>query len=110
MALYAIGDLHLSLGADKSMEVFGEAWQGYVGKIETALSALNEGDVLVLAGDTSWGLRPLRHPGLVFGRGGQGPRRENAQPGGFAAGDLPPGGGGAGEALLPPLPAPLSGL
>ena len=50
MALYAIGDLHLSLGADKSMEVFGEAWQGYVGKIETALSALNEDDVLVLAG------------------------------------------------------------
>ena len=48
MALYAIGDLHLSLGADKSMEVFGEAWQGYVGKIETALSALNEDDVLVL--------------------------------------------------------------
>ena len=41
MALYAIGDLHLSLGADKSMEVFGEAWQGDVGKIETALSALN---------------------------------------------------------------------
>lgn len=56
MALYAIGDLHLSLGADKSMEVFGEAWQGYVGKIETALSALNEDDVLVLAGDTSWGI------------------------------------------------------
>ena len=56
MALYAIGDLHLSLGADKSMEVFGEAWQGYVGKISTALSALNEDDVLVLAGDTSWGI------------------------------------------------------
>ena len=26
MALYAIGDLHLSLTANKSMEVFGPAW------------------------------------------------------------------------------------
>ena len=56
MALYAIGDLHLSLGADKSMEVFGETWWGYVGRIETALSALSEDDVLILAGDTSWGI------------------------------------------------------
>ena len=56
MALYAIGDLHLSLGADKSMEVFGGAWQGYVGKIGTNLSALNADDVLILAGDTSWGI------------------------------------------------------
>ena len=56
MALYAIGDLHLSLGADKSMEVFGGAWQGYVGKIGTALSTLNADDVLILAGDTSWGI------------------------------------------------------
>ena len=29
MALYAIGDLHLSLGpADKPMDVFGGRWQG----------------------------------------------------------------------------------
>ena len=27
MALYAIGDLHLSLTADKPMEVFGPAWE-----------------------------------------------------------------------------------
>jgi hypothetical protein len=30
MALYAIGDLHLSLSGNKSMEVFGEAWRDYV--------------------------------------------------------------------------------
>ena len=29
MALYAIGDLHLSLNSDKSMEVFGPAWELY---------------------------------------------------------------------------------
>lgn len=56
MALYAIGDLHLSLTANKSMEVFGEAWRDYVNRIEASLSALTEEDTLVLAGDTSWGI------------------------------------------------------
>lgn len=56
MALYAIGDLHLSLTADKSMEVFGPAWENYVARIEESLSALTAEDVLVLAGDTSWGI------------------------------------------------------
>ena len=31
MALYAIGDLHLSLAVDKSMEIFGPAWENYAG-------------------------------------------------------------------------------
>lgn len=56
MALYAIGDLHLSLTADKSMEVFGEAWKNYVNRIEESLSVLTEDDTLILAGDTSWGI------------------------------------------------------
>ena len=56
MALYAIGDLHLSLSGNKSMEVFGDAWKGYVSRIEQSLSQLTEEDVLVLAGDTSWGM------------------------------------------------------
>ena len=56
MALYAIGDLHLSLTANKSMEVFGEAWRDYVNRIETSLSALTAEDTLLLAGDTSWGI------------------------------------------------------
>lgn len=56
MALYAIGDLHLSLSADKSMEVFGEAWRDYVNRIEASLRTLNADDTLVLAGDTSWGI------------------------------------------------------
>ena len=56
MALYAIGDLHLSLMANKSMEVFGEAWHNYVNRIEASLSALTAEDTLLLAGDTSWGI------------------------------------------------------
>ena len=56
MALYAIGDLHLSLTANKSMEIFGPAWKDYVSRIEEALGVLTEEDTLVLAGDTSWGI------------------------------------------------------
>ena len=30
MALYALGDLHLSLSTDKPMDIFGDKWQNYV--------------------------------------------------------------------------------
>ena len=33
MALYAIGDLHLSLGTNKPMDVFGSKWANYVERI-----------------------------------------------------------------------------
>ncbi len=56
MALYAIGDLHLSLTANKPMEVFGPAWENYTERIAEGLSTLTAEDVLVLAGDTSWGM------------------------------------------------------
>lgn len=56
MALYAIGDLHLSLTTDKSMEVFGPAWENYTARIAESLGALTAEDVLILAGDTSWGM------------------------------------------------------
>ena len=40
MALYAIGDLHLSLGGDKPMDVFGEVWRDHPEKLRrTALPA-----------------------------------------------------------------------
>ena len=56
MALYAIGDLHLSLAANKPMDVFGSKWENYVERIAAAFSALRDDDVIVLAGDTSWGI------------------------------------------------------
>jgi len=56
LALYAIGDLHLSFGTDKAMDVFGGGWNNYVDKIREGFSALREDDVCVLCGDTSWGM------------------------------------------------------
>ncbi|MCD8375642.1 MAG: metallophosphoesterase [Oscillospiraceae bacterium] len=56
MALYALGDTHLSLSGDKSMEVFGGAWEGYVDKLRRGLAALEPEDTLVLCGDLSWGM------------------------------------------------------
>lgn len=56
MALYAIGDTHLSLGVNKPMDVFGGAWAGYQEKLAQGLSALRPEDVLVIAGDVSWGM------------------------------------------------------
>ncbi len=56
MSLFAIGDLHLSLGADKPMDVFGGAWSGYVDKIREGFAAVGEGDTVVLLGDLSWAM------------------------------------------------------
>lgn len=56
MALYAIGDLHLCLGADKPMDVFGGAWVGYMDKLREGLSVVKPEDTTVLLGDLSWAL------------------------------------------------------
>lgn len=56
MALYAIGDLHLSLGSDKPMEIFGDGWKDYVARIREGFSVLTADDVTVLCGDLSWGM------------------------------------------------------
>ncbi|MBR2888744.1 MAG: metallophosphoesterase [Oscillospiraceae bacterium] len=56
MALYAIGDLHLCLGAPKPMDVFGGAWVGYMDKLRQGLSVIGPEDTTVLLGDLSWAL------------------------------------------------------
>ena len=56
MALYAIGDLHLSFGTDKPMDIFGGKWDGYVEKLKQGLACMTGEDTLVLLGDVSWGL------------------------------------------------------
>ena len=56
MALYAIGDLHLCLGAPKPMDVFGGAWIGYMDKLRDGLSVIGPEDTTVLLGDLSWAL------------------------------------------------------
>lgn len=56
MALFVIGDLHLSLGADKPMDIF-PGWEGYLPKLEANWRKLiAPEDTVVLAGDTSWAM------------------------------------------------------
>ena len=56
MALYAIGDTHLSFGSDKPMDVFGGGWTGYVEKLRQGFSEVGAQDTVVLCGDLSWGM------------------------------------------------------
>lgn len=56
MALYAIGDLHLCLGAPKPMDIFGGSWIGYMDKLKEGMSVITEADTTVLLGDLSWAL------------------------------------------------------
>lgn len=55
MALYTIADLHLPLGVDKPMDIFGKAWSGYVDRLEYNWQRkITNDDVVVLPGDFSW--------------------------------------------------------
>ena len=56
MALYAIGDLHLSLGGEKPMHVFGEQWRDHDKKLKEGFAGLGPEDLTVLCGDLSWGM------------------------------------------------------
>ena len=56
MALYAIGDLHLCLGAEKPMDIFGGAWIGYMDKLKEGVSVIRPEDTTILLGDLSWAL------------------------------------------------------
>lgn len=57
MSLYAIGDLHLSLGTDKPMDIF-RGWTDYVGRIEKNWKNLiGDEDTVVLLGDISWAMK-----------------------------------------------------
>ena len=56
MALYTIGDLHLSLAKDKPMDIFGGNWQNHTEKLKNGFANLNDDDVCVICGDLSWGI------------------------------------------------------
>ena len=56
MALYAIGDFHLSFTVNKPMDVFGEEWKDHVKKIEKNWNKkVRESDTVLITGDHSWG-------------------------------------------------------
>lgn len=56
MALYVIGDLHLSLSTNKPMDIFGDVWKNHTEKLRESFSGLTPEDTVVLCGDTSWGI------------------------------------------------------
>ena len=56
MALYAIGDTHLSLSSGKPMDVFGGGWTGYVDKLKEGFSQIRPEDTVVLCGDLYWAM------------------------------------------------------
>lgn len=56
MALYALGDMHLSFTANKPMDGFGRVWKKHEEKIEkNCRKMIAPGDTFVITGDHSWG-------------------------------------------------------
>ena len=57
MSLFVIGDLHLSLGEDKPMDIFS-GWQDYVQRLEKNWKRIvTDNDTVVIAGDISWAMK-----------------------------------------------------
>lgn len=58
MALFAIGDLHLSFGTEKPMDVFGDLWYEHYKKIEHNWNNnIKNEDFVLIPGDISWGMK-----------------------------------------------------
>ena len=55
--IYIIGDLHLSFGVDKPMDIFGNTWENHTEKIKKNWeNTVKEEDTVFLAGDFSWAM------------------------------------------------------
>ncbi len=55
MSVFAISDLHLPLGIDKPMNVFGPRWENYVDRLrDNWQKIVGENDVVIMPGDISW--------------------------------------------------------
>ncbi len=55
MSIFTIADLHLALGIDKPMDVFGGRWSNYMEKLKNNwISTVQEGDSVIIPGDISW--------------------------------------------------------
>ena len=56
MSIYTIGDLHLSFGTDKPMDIFG--WGNHSEKIKQDwLEKVNKDDTVIIPGDFSWAMQ-----------------------------------------------------
>ena len=57
MSIYAIGDLHLSFGVDKPMNIFGNSWEGFEEKIkQNWIEKITGEDIVLIPGDFSWAI------------------------------------------------------
>ncbi len=57
MALYVMADTHLSLAAEKPMDVFGSRWNGDGEKIRRGwTNTVSSDDTVIIPGDISWAL------------------------------------------------------
>ncbi len=55
MSIFTIADLHLALGIDKPMDVFGGRWSNYMEKLkDNWISNISEKDTVIIPGDVSW--------------------------------------------------------
>lgn len=55
MAIYTIGDLHLSFHENKPMNIFGDNWDNHEEKIKNNwIENVKENDLVVIPGDFSW--------------------------------------------------------
>lgn len=57
MAIYAIGDPHLSLVVNKPMDVFGPRWAGHTVRfLQNWEATVGPEDIVLVPGDISWGM------------------------------------------------------
>lgn len=57
LAIFVLGDPHLSFSTDKPMDVFGARWENHHEKIKKAwLERVAENDTVIIAGDLSWAM------------------------------------------------------
>lgn len=57
MAVYALGDTHLSFAVNKPMDIFGPAWAGHPGPLfQNWEATVGPDDIVLVPGDISWGM------------------------------------------------------
>ena len=57
LSVFAIADLHLSLGVDKPMDIFG-GWDNYVNRLrDNWQNKVRADDIVIVPGDISWALK-----------------------------------------------------
>lgn len=55
MGIYAISDLHLALGIEKPMDIFGARWANYMEKLKKYWEdTISPDDYVIIPGDISW--------------------------------------------------------